>query len=212
MLELKNITFSVRDGAKKRQILENLSVKFRPGEMVAITGANGSGKSTLAEIVMGLKAPNSGQILFNGEDITKKTITERAKLGICYAFQQPIYFKGVTVRDLLKIANPENKSFKELKTVGLDRDEYLDRQVDKTLSGGELKRIEIATVLARKSKVMIFDEPEAGIDIWSFEKMVRVLKKLHRDNPDGIIIVISHQKRVMDMADKVLLVEKGGIR
>jgi len=202
MLELKNIKFKIKDGDKTRQILDDVSFKFKSGELVVLTGPNGSGKSTLAEIIMGLKTPDEGQIILDGEDITKKSITERAKLGISYAFQQPVCFKGITVNDLLE--DPE-----VLKTVGLEKSEYLDREVNKTLSGGELKRIEIASVLARDSKVMIFDEPEAGIDIWSLDNLIQVFKKLHTENKDKIIIIISHQKPIMDIADRMVILEKG---
>ncbi|MDO5480335.1 MAG: ATP-binding cassette domain-containing protein [Candidatus Saccharibacteria bacterium] len=211
MLELKNITFEVKDSEKTRHILNDVSLKFKPGELVVLTGPNGSGKSTLAEIIMGIKKPKNGQIILNHEDITTKTITERAKLGISYAFQQPICFKGVTVRDLLEIAKPKNKDFKELEIVGLEKSEYLDREVNKTLSGGELKRIEIATVLARNSKIMIFDEPEAGIDIWSFDNLIKVFKKLKKENKDGIIIIISHQKPILEIADRVIILKKGSL-
>ncbi len=211
ILELKNISFSVVDDGKTRRVLNDISFKFKPGELVVLTGPNGSGKSTLAEIIVGIKNPKGGQIFLDNEDITSKNITERAKLGISYSFQQPICFKGVTVRDLLKIARPKNQDFKELEIVGLEKDEYLDREVNKTLSGGELKRIEIATVLARNSKVMIFDEPEAGIDIWSFDNLIKVFKKLHQKNKNKIIIIISHQKPIMDIADRVIILKKGNL-
>ena len=211
MLELKDIIFEAKDGEKTRRILNNVSFRFEPGELVVLTGPNGSGKSTLAEIVMGIKNPKSGQIILDNEDITSKNITERAKLGISYSFQQPICFKGVTVKDLLEIARPGNQDFEELETVGLEKDEYLDREVNKTLSGGELKRIEIATVLARKSKIMIFDEPEAGIDMWSFDNLIEVFKKLKKENKDNIIIIISHQKPIMDIADRVVILKKGSL-
>lgn len=209
MLELKNIKFKVRDGNKDRQILNDISMKFKSGELVVLTGPNGSGKSTLAEIIMGLKTPDQGQVILNGEDITKKTITERAELGISYSFQQPICFKGVTVRDLLEIANPGNKNFDELATVGLDKSEYLEREVNKTLSGGELKRIEIATVLARNSKIIIFDEPEAGIDIWSLDNLIKIFENLKKENKDRVIIIISHQKPIIKIADRVVVLKKG---
>lgn len=202
MLELKNISFKVKDGDKNRQILDDVSIDFKPGELVVVTGPNGSGKSTLAEIIIGLKNPEKGQIILGKEDITKKSITERAKLGISYSFQQPVCFKGITVRDLLE--DP-----KVLETVGLKKSEYLDREVNKTLSGGELKRIEIATVLGRDSKVMIFDEPEAGIDIWSLDNLIQVFQKLHDENKDKIIIIISHQKPIMDIADRIVILKKG---
>ena len=209
MLELKNIKFKVRDGNKDRQILNDISMKFKSGELIVLTGPNGSGKSTLVEIIMGLKTPDQGQVILNGEDITKKTITERAELGISYSFQQPICFKGVTVRDLLEIANPGNKNFDELATVGLDKSEYLEREVNKTLSGGELKRIEIATVLARNSKIIIFDEPEAGIDIWSLDNLIKIFENLKKENKDRVIIIISHQKPIIKIADRVVVLKKG---
>ncbi len=209
MLELKDVKFAVSDGDRNRQILNGVSMKFEPGELVVLTGPNGSGKSTLAEIIMGLKTPDQGQILLNGEDITGKSITERAKLGIAYSFQQPVCFKGVTVRDLLEIARPENKDFEELEVVGLEKAEYLDREVNKTLSGGELKRIEIATVLARNSQIMIFDEPEAGIDIWSLDNLIKVFEKLKKESKDRVIIIISHQKPIMEIADRVVVLKKG---
>lgn len=209
MLELRDVKFAVKDGDRNRQILDGVSMKFLPGELVVLTGPNGSGKSTLAEIIMGLKTPDQGQILLNGEDITEKSITERAKLGIAYSFQQPVCFKGVTVRDLLEIARPENKDFEELEVVGLEKSEYLDREVNKTLSGGELKRIEIATVLARNSQIMIFDEPEAGIDIWSLDNLIKVFEKLKKESKDRVIIIISHQKPIMEIADRVVVLEKG---
>ncbi len=211
MLELRDITFETKDSEKTRCILNGVFFKFEPGELVVLTGPNGSGKSTLAEIIMGIKNPKSGQIILDNENITSKNITERAKLGISYSFQQPICFKGVTVKDLLEIARPGNQDYKELGIVGLEKDEYLNREVNKTLSGGELKRIEIATVLARKSKIMIFDEPEAGIDIWSFDNLIKVFKKLKKENKDGIIIIISHQKPIMDIADRVVILKKGSL-
>ena len=209
MLELKNISFKIKDEDYDRQILDDISINFKPGELVVLTGPNGSGKSTLAEIIMGLKTPDKGQIILEKEDITKKSITERAKLGISYSFQQPVCFKGITVKDLLEIARPKDQDFKELTTVGLEKSEYLDREVNKTLSGGELKRIEIATVLARDSKVLIFDEPEAGIDIWSLDNLIQVFQKLRVKNQDKIIIIISHQKPIMDIADRVVILKKG---
>lgn len=209
MLELKNISFKIKDSSKNNQILDNISIIFEPGELVVLTGPNGSGKSTLAEIIMGLKVPNQGQIILDKEDITKKSITERSRLGISYSFQQPVCFKGVTVKDLLEISNPKDQNFETLKTVGLEKTKYLNREVNKTLSGGELKRIEIATILARDSKVMIFDEPEAGIDIWSLDNLIQVFQKLHDENKDKIIIIISHQKPIMDIADHIIILKKG---
>lgn len=218
MLELKDISFSVQDDKKSRLILDNLSLSFQPGELVVLTGPNGSGKSTLAEIIMGLKTPSKGQIILDGQDITKKNITERSRLGISYSFQQPVFFKGLTVHDLLQIAATGRGTFIEdektnyqkiFNTVGLEKSEYENREVNNSLSGGELKRIEIASVLAKKSKVMIFDEPEAGIDMWSFDNLTQVFKDIHKNSRDKIIIIISHQERIIDLANRTIILKKG---
>jgi len=209
----------VKNGAKTRQILDGLSMQIKPGELVVITGPNGSGKSTLAQIIMGIQKPTTGQILFNKENITELSVTDRARLGIAYSFQQPLHFKGLTVRDLLQIAATGQETFIEdkktnyaklLSAVGLDAEKYLDRPVDKSLSGGELKRVEIATVLARNAQLLVFDEPEAGIDIWSFDRLFKIFRKLH-DDSNRAIIVISHQKRIMDIADRIIIVRDGKI-
>ena len=212
MLELCNLEFAV----KKRQIIDGISLKVKKGEFVVITGPNGSGKSTLAKLIMGIEQPTAGQILFNKQDITKMPITDRAKLGIAYSFQQPLHFKGLTVKDLLQVAATGQETFlkdektdykKLLATVGLD-EEYLNREVNNSLSGGELKRIEIASVLARDAKLLVFDEPEAGIDIWSFTRLVKIFEKLRKNHT---VIVISHQQRIIDIADRIVIVRDGKI-
>ena len=216
MLDLQNIVFMVKNGTKKRTIIDDLSLKVRHGEFIVITGPNGSGKSTLAKLVMGIENPTSGKILFEKQDITKMSVTDRARLGIAYSFQQPLHFKGLTVKDLLQVAATGQETFlkdektnykKLLSAVGLG-EEYLNREINHSLSGGELKRIEIASVLARNAKLMVFDEPEAGIDIWSFSRLVSVFQKLRKDHT---IIVISHQKRIIDIADRVIIIRDGKI-
>jgi len=219
MLHLQNITFMVKNGTRQRRIIDDLSLKLAPGELVVITGPNGSGKSTLAQIIMGIQKPTSGKILLSGQDITETSITDRAKLGVAYSFQQPVRFKGLTVRDLLQVAATGKETFLEdkqtdyakiLAKVGLDAGEYLNREIDDSLSGGELKRIEIASILARDAKVMVFDEPEAGIDIWSFDRLVKVFRKLHQDEKRAMII-ISHQRRIMEIADRIVIMRDGKI-
>ena len=219
MLHLQNITFMVKKGSQQRQIIDDLSLKLAPGELLVVTGPNGSGKSTLAQLIMGIQTPTSGRILLGGEDITEQSITDRAKLGMAYSFQQPVRFKGLTVRDLLQIAATGKETFLEdkqtdyaklLAQVGLDADEYLDREIDDSLSGGELKRIEIASALARNARLLVFDEPEAGIDIWSFDRLVKVFRKLHQDK-ERAIIIISHQRRIMEIADRIVILRDGKI-
>lgn len=213
MFELRGVGFSLVDNGVTKIILDNVSFSVSSGQFVVITGPNGSGKSTLAQIIMGIKTPDSGKILLNKSDITKLNITERAKLGIAYAFQQPIKLKGITVFELLNITNGELMSTemagKYLKQVGLAPDEYLSREINSELSGGELKRIEIASVLARNAKVMVFDEPEAGIDMWSFDNLIQIFKKLKSDN--RTVIVISHQEKLMKMADEIVMLRDGKI-
>lgn len=204
MLEVKNISF-VADG---RKILDNASFELKSGSFLVITGPNGSGKSTMAQILMGIKKQSAGQIIFNDQDITNLNVTERAKLGLAFAFQQPVKFKGLTVEELLEIAGDT----KILPKVGLDPDKYLERELNSTLSGGELKRIEIATALARKAKLTIFDEPEAGIDLWSFEKLTEAFGELKNKQKDGSVIIISHQERILKIADEILVLEKGKIK
>ena len=211
MLELKNICFTV-DGKK---ILDNINLKLDMQKFYVITGPNGSGKSTLAKIIMGILRPDSGVIIFNGENITDKSITERAKMGIGFAFQTPALFKGITVYDLLYLATGKKISEKEagaiLSKVGLDADKYIDREVNNSLSGGELKRIEIATLIAKMPVVAMFDEPEAGIDLWSFQNLTEVFKEISASSK-GITLVISHQERILKIADQIILMESGKIK
>lgn len=210
MIELKNISF-IKDNKK---ILDNINLKLDDTKFYALTGPNGSGKSTLAKIIMGLIEPTSGSILYNGEDITNKNITERANMGISFAFQQPVKFKGITVFDLLKFAMNKDinrmDACKYLAKVGLCAKDYVDREIDNSLSGGELKRIEIASILARNPKVAIFDEPEAGIDLWSFKALNNIFKELEKTN-NGVTLVITHQERILDIADEIILLENGKI-
>lgn len=219
MLELKNISYSVNvieQGKKqKKEILKNISIKFDTNKYYCITGPNGSGKSTLAKIIMGIVKPTGGNIYFDGKDITNLSITERAKLGISFAFQQPVKFKGLTVKDLLTLASGTeidmNTACKYLSDVGLCARDYISREVDGSLSGGELKRIEIAQMVARKGKVTIFDEPEAGIDLWSFNSLIDVFGNLSKVTK-GTTIIISHQERIINFADTLILLENGKIK
>lgn len=210
MIELKNISFK-REG---RQILDNINLRLDTNKFIAITGPNGSGKSTLAKIIMGIEKPDSGKIIFDGKDITYLNITERAKLGIGFAFQQPVKFKGLTVKDMINLAAEKELKMGEicdyLSDVGLCAKEYIDREIDNSLSGGELKRIEIAMIEAKKSKLTIFDEPEAGIDLWSFNNLIKVFKKM-RDEIQGTIVAISHQERILEIADEIVLLVSGKI-
>lgn len=211
MLELKDICFE-RNGKK---ILDKINLKLKEDKFYVITGPNGSGKSTLAKIIMGIEKPDSGTILLNGEDITTKTIDYRAKLGIGFAFQQPVQLKGITVYDLLKLSTNKELTKHEacniLSKVGLCAIEYVDREVNKSLSGGELKRIEIATVMARNPYLAIFDEPEAGIDLWSFQNLTEVFKEISATSK-GTTLVISHQERILNIADEIILMGQGTIQ
>ena len=210
MLELKHVGFETDDN---KEILHDVSLTVQD-RFVAITGPNGGGKSTLAKVIAGIYQPTSGQILLDGVDITHKTITERANLGISYAFQQPVRFKGLRVHDLLSLAAGRNTSVAQacayLSEVGLCARDYIDREVNASLSGGELKRIEIAMVLARGTKLSIFDEPEAGIDLWSFQNLIRVFEKMY-EQTKGSILIISHQERILNIADTIVVVKNGGI-
>ncbi len=214
MLELKNICFSAEDNNQEIEILNDVSVKIEE-RFVAVTGPNGSGKSTLAKIVAGILKPTSGRILLDGEDITDLSITERANRGISFAFQQPVRFKGITVKDLLSIAAGKDATIAEicemLSQVGLCAKDYVNREVNASLSGGELKRIEIAMIMARGTKISIFDEPEAGIDLWSFQNLIRVFEKMYAAT-NGSILIISHQERILNIADKIILLADGAIR
>ncbi|HIZ48068.1 ABC transporter ATP-binding protein [uncultured Subdoligranulum sp.] len=210
MLELRNVGYETDDN---KEILHgvNLTVQER---FVAITGPNGGGKSTLAKVIAGIYQPTSGQILLDGVDITHMSITDRANLGLSYAFQQPVRFKGLRVRDLLSLAAGKNTSINEacnyLSEVGLCARDYIDREINASLSGGELKRIEIAMVLARGTKLSIFDEPEAGIDLWSFQNLIRVFEKMY-EQTRGSILIISHQERILNIADKIVVIKNGQV-
>ena len=215
MLELKNIVFNAENDGKNVGILRDISLTVDDSKFVVITGPNGGGKSTLAKVVAGIVKNNSGQIIFDGEDITEKSITDRAKMGIGFAFQQPVRFKGMTVIDLLRIAAGKALSVSEaceyLSEVGLCAKDYIDREINASLSGGELKRIEIATVLARDVKLALFDEPEAGIDLWSFNNLIRIFENMRRDRRGRSIIVISHQERILNIADEIVVIADGKI-
>ena len=213
MLQLEHVTYRVSDEQGEKTILKdvNLSLSER---FVAFTGPNGGGKSTLAKVIAGIITPTEGKILFDGEDITALSVTERAKRGISYAFQQPVRFKGLTVRDLISIAAGRSANVSDacayLSEVGLCARDYLDREVNASLSGGELKRIEIATILARGTKLSVFDEPEAGIDLWSFGNLINVFQKMY-DKTNGSILIISHQERILDIADKIVVIAGGEV-
>lgn len=213
MLELKKVSYSVVEEGVEIEILKNIDLTIEEG-FVALTGPNGGGKSTMAKLIAGIIRPTSGQILLDGVDITDTSITERAKLGISFAFQQPVRFKGVTVKDLISLASGRNISTEGacqyLSEVGLCARDYINREVNASLSGGELKRIEIATILARGTRLSVFDEPEAGIDLWSFNNLIRVFEKMH-EKVNGSIIIISHQERILNIADKIVVVANGEI-
>lgn len=213
MLELRNICYEVDVENETKEILKNVSLTI-DDHFVAITGPNGGGKSTLAKMIAGIIQPTSGQILLDGEDITDLNITERAKKGISFAFQQPVHFKGLTVKDLISIAAGKKMSVNDicsiLSEVGLCARDYIDREINNSLSGGELKRIEIAMILARGTKMSIFDEPEAGIDLWSFNSLIKVFEKM-RDEINGTILIISHQERILDIADKIVVIANGEV-
>ena len=214
MLELQNVTYTVTENNIEKNIIDHMDLVIPDGKFVVITGPNGGGKSTLAKTIMGINHISSGRLLFDGEDITAKNITERAKLGISFAFQQPVHFKGIKVIDLLRLATGKNISkdsaCEYLSKVGLCAKEYINREVNNSLSGGELKRIEIATVLARGTKFSIFDEPEAGIDIWSFQNLIQVFEQI-RKTVQGTVLVISHQERILNIADEIVVIENGKV-
>jgi Fe-S cluster assembly ATP-binding protein len=214
MLELKDLTYQVEENNEIKTIIDHLDLNIDDGKFVVITGPNGGGKSTLAKLIMGVKELTSGKMIFDGEDITECSITDRARKGISFAFQQPVHFKGIKVLDLLRLATGKNISVNTaceyLSKVGLCAKEYIDREVNSSLSGGELKRIEIATVLARGTKFSIFDEPEAGIDIWSFQNLIQVFENI-RKTVKGTVLIISHQERILDIADKIVVLSDGNL-
>lgn len=215
MLEIKNISFLVSDDEQDKEIIKDVSLTIPDGKLVAITGPNGGGKSTLARLIAGIEKPSSGKIVFNGEDITGLSITDRAKKGIGFAFQSPVKFKGIRVFDLIKLASGKNISMADacnyLSEVGLCAREYIDREVNSSLSGGELKRIEIATLLAKASKLSVFDEPEAGIDLWSFRNLIDVFQSMRKNISDSSILIISHQERILEIADEIVVLKDGQV-
>ena len=212
MLELRNISWNVPDG---KEVLKDINLTIPDGKLVVITGPNGSGKTTLAKIIAGIVEPTSGKIFLDGEDITDLDITERAKRGISFAFQQPVRFKGITVRDILELSAGKALNQVELcdllGKVGLCTRDYIDREVNAALSGGEIKRIEIATVLARGTAYSVFDEPEAGIDLWSFTGLIKVFEEL-KQKKHGTQVIISHQERIINIADEVVVIADGVVR
>ena len=214
MLELKNISFEVSGDSGSKEILQQINLSLPDDCFIAVTGPNGGGKSTLAKIIAGIEQPTSGQILLNGEDITHMGITEKAQKGISFAFQQPVRFKGITVLDLIRISVGHDLTVSQaceyLSEVGLCARDYIHREVNSSLSGGELKRIEIATSLARSAPLSIFDEPEAGIDLWSFQNLIQVFERMRKNN-NGSILIISHQERILNIADEIVVIADGKI-
>lgn len=215
MLQLNSISFHADSDDGKTEIIRNISLKLEKNKFIVITGPNGGGKSTLAKIIAGIIPATSGSIVFQGEDITDLSITDRAKRGIGFAFQQPVRFKGMTVLDLLRIASGKQITIAEacefLSEVGLCAKDYIHREINASLSGGELKRIEIATILARDVQLAIFDEPEAGIDLWSFQNLIRIFEKMRETSQDRTILVISHQERILNIADEIIVLANGVI-
>lgn len=216
MLKIENLSFFVDDNGKDKEILRDITLEIPDGKLFVITGPNGGGKSTLAKLIAGIEKPTEGKIYFNGEDITDKSITERAEMGIGFAFQQPVRFKGIRVRDLIRLAAGKELSISEacgyLSQVGLCAKDYIDREVNASLSGGELKRIEIASVLARKSLLTVFDEPEAGIDLWSFSNLIEVFRAQREEISNRSIMIISHQERILNIADEIIVLENGSLK
>lgn len=218
MLELQNLCFQVSgEGAGNKEIIKNINLTLNDHTFTAITGPNGGGKSTLAKLIMGIERPTSGRILWNGTDITDLNITERANLGISFAFQQPVRFKGIKVKDLITLSAGSDKKLSVaeacdyLSRVGLCARDYINRDVDASLSGGELKRIEIATIIARNTPLSVFDEPEAGIDLWSFNNLIKVFEELHTTS-DNSLIIISHQERILNIADEIVVIANGSVK
>ena len=213
MLELKELSFQVDTEGKGKEIIRNVSLTVPERKLIVITGPNGGGKSTLAKLIAGIEKPTGGRIFFGGEDITDRNVTERARMGISFAFQQPVRFKGIRVLDLIRIAAGKQLSIADaceyLSSVGLCARDYVDREVNASLSGGELKRIEIATVLARHAKLSVFDEPEAGIDLWSFRNLIDVFQRMRETIADSSILIISHQERILNIADEIIVIRDG---
>lgn len=217
MLQLENLSFQITDTSDaKKEIIKNLDLTIDDHRFIVITGPNGGGKSTLARLIMGIEKPTHGRILFNGLDITELSVTERAKCGISFAFQQPVRFKGIKVKDLITLAAGSTLSTagacEYLSRVGLCARDYINRDVDASLSGGELKRIEIATILARNTPLFVFDEPEAGIDLWSFNNLIKVFEELHETDSDRSLIIISHQERILNIADEIVVIADGQVK
>ena len=215
MLELKNVSFNVNDESDRKEIIRDISLTIPDGRLIVITGPNGGGKSTLARLIAGIEKPASGAVFFEGREITDLSVTDRARMGIAFAFQQPVRFKGIRVLDLIRIAAGKALSVSDaceyLSSVGLCARDYIDREVNASLSGGELKRIEIATVLARNAKLSVFDEPEAGIDLWSFQNLVEVFQRMQRRIEKGSILIISHQERILNIADEIVVLRDGRV-
>lgn len=216
MLELQNLSFQVSDASDSRkEIIKNVSLTFEDHTFIAITGPNGGGKSTLAKLIMGIEQPTSGRILFNGTDITNLSISDRAKAGISFAFQQPVRFKGIKVKDLITLAAGSQVKLPNvcdyLSKVGLCARDYVNRDIDSSLSGGELKRIEIASIMARNTPLSVFDEPEAGIDLWSFNNLIKVFEEMH-ESSDNSLIIISHQERILNIADEIVVLADGQVQ
>ena len=216
MLELKDLSFQVSEtGNARKEIIKGINLQLKDHTFTAITGPNGGGKSTLAKLIMGMEQPTGGQIIWNGQDITALSVTERAKLGISFAFQQPVRFKGIKVKDLITLAAGEKISTANacefLSKVGLCARDYVNRDVDGSLSGGELKRIEIATIIARNTPLSVFDEPEAGIDLWSFANLIKVFEEMHEKRENSLII-ISHQERILNIADEIVVIADGTVK
>lgn len=215
MLELKNLSFEVPSGDGTKKIIDNINLTVEDGKFAVITGPNGGGKSTLAKLIMGIEKPTGGKIFFDGVDVTEKNISERANMGISFAFQQPVRFKGIDVLDLMRLCAKRNLSVSDaceyLSAVGLCAKDYIKREINASLSGGELKRIEIASVLARGTKLSIFDEPEAGIDLWSFKSLIGVFERMRKNIKDGTILIISHQERILNIADEIIVVADGKV-
>ena len=215
MLDIQHLSFAVTNEAAGKEILHDITLTVDSGRFVVITGPNGGGKSTLAKMIAGIEKPTAGKILLDGTDMTDLSITDRAKLGVSYAFQQPVRFKGITVLDLLRIASGKRLSVSEacaiLSEVGLCARDYVNREVNGSLSGGELKRIEIATVLTRGTQLSVFDEPEAGIDLWSFQNLISVFERMRQVRSDRTILVISHQERILNIADEIIVLAEGKI-